>query len=251
MGHSVTYVFCHGMPGTIDDAQLLRAANPTASIVALDLLKVSPAASEEGLLSEFDRITADASGKTVHLIGFSIGAMVAIKLAARRPNRVSGLTLVSAAAPLSLGDFLPDTAGRVVFELARNRPWALSLLTRVQGILVRTAPNRLVKGLFAKCGPRERELLRSEHFRDIVIMGMKASFVDHPQSYLTFVKEYVHDWQGDIPDVICPVHLWHGTRDTWAPPSMAQALEKAFAAPVTMTWIEQGEHYSTLNDVVL
>jgi pimeloyl-ACP methyl ester carboxylesterase len=68
----------------------------------------------------------------VHLVGFSIGALAATKIAAFDPEQVSKLTLISPAAPLQLGTFLEDMAGKPIFEMAIKRPGVLALVTRVQ-----------------------------------------------------------------------------------------------------------------------
>jgi pimeloyl-ACP methyl ester carboxylesterase len=97
--------FCHGMPGSKADATLLHKANPDIDIVAVDLLANTPedvdVAFSNALHSKV--ITVDKGG--VVLAGFSIGAMAAIKIAAKRPDIVSRLILISPAAPLVDGGF--------------------------------------------------------------------------------------------------------------------------------------------------
>lgn len=108
-------IFCHGMPGSMAEAALLQGANPTADVTALNML-------DGNLHRDFDAITAKSTRQQRHVVGFSIGAISAIQLAAQRPANVSRLTLISPAAPLSLGDFLSDMAGKPVFELAMRSP---------------------------------------------------------------------------------------------------------------------------------
>ena len=93
--------FCHGVPGGPEDASLLGIEG----VAAPDLFAAAP-------LAQFDAATAGAPDGSVHLVGFSIGAMVALRLAASRPDKVGKVTLISPAAPLNLGDFLPAMAGK-------------------------------------------------------------------------------------------------------------------------------------------
>ena len=244
-------IFCHGMPGGPADADLLRGANSDAVIDALNLLDCDAANLDHGLKSALDAVLANAPDAQVTLVGFSIGAMAAIRLAAMRPENVSRLVLISPAAPLSLGDFLPDMAGRPVFELARKAPVLLHILTGFQGLIVRISPKILINMLFAKCGPSEKELLKDAAFRDALAQGLVGSLARKPKGYLAFVSAYVADWSDVLPDVKCPVVLWHGTKDTWSPPAMSEALVDAFSEPAALNLVEDGEHYSTLAQAVL
>jgi pimeloyl-ACP methyl ester carboxylesterase len=237
-------IFCHGMPGSMAEAALLQGANPTADVTALNLL-------DGNLHRDFDAITAKSTRQQRHVVGFSIGAMSAIQLAAQRPANVSRLTLISPAAPLSLGDFLSDMAGKPVFELAMRSPALLMPLTRCQGLMARIAPNALIKMLFANCGAAERDLLTDPQFRKVLTQGLQESLAHHPQGYVSHITNYVTDWRGLLPQVTCPVTLWHGTEDTWARPEMSRQLQRAFGANAVLNLVEGKEHYSTITKVSL
>lgn len=239
-------VFCHGMPGSGRDATLLQGANPDISILALDLLGVGP---EEANL--VDSIKELSHGQHVHLVGFSIGAMPAIKIAASYPELVSQLTLVSPAAPLSIGNFLPDMAGKAVFDLARKHPKMLRGITWFQGALARLVPNVLIFTLFAKCGAVERRLLKNASFKEDITHALLNSFVRAPDAYLSFLSSYVEDWSDAVSSVRCPVDLWHGTKDTWSPPEMSRRLKDLFGPNAVLHEVDGTEHYSTLEHVKL
>ena len=78
------------------------------------------------ILAPHTRLTAPT-----HIVAFSLGAYRAIATAASQPEHVTRLTLISPAAPLELGDFLPHVAGRAVFRATRFPP-LLRALTAVQ-----------------------------------------------------------------------------------------------------------------------
>ena len=244
-------IFCHGMPGSTADVDLLRRNNPDAKIIPLRLLDVDPAQIDTGLQSSLDTLLEQSGGERVHLVGFSIGAMAAIKRAALRPDKVSRLTLISPAAPLSLGEFLPNMAGKPVFDLALKSPALLKIVTGLQGWIVRISPNLLINMLFSKCGTMEKDLLTDPSFRGVLTQGLSDSLVKKPSSYLSYVCAYVSDWSGILQDVKCPVVLWHGTKDTWSPPEMSEKLENAFGNAATLNVVDDAEHYSTLTRVAL
>lgn len=227
--------FCHGAPGGPADASLLSIQG----VVAPNLFASAP-------LAQFDVDTADELDGSVHLVGFSIGAMVALRLAASRPERVGKVTLISPAAPLALGDFLPDMAGASVFKMAIRAPAALRALTGLQGLGVKIAPDFVLNRLFAKAGEQERRLMAEPEVRRVLRAGLRNSFRDHPTAYVQAVCAYVGDWSGALPKVTCPVEIWHGEADTWAPIAMAEALVAALPCGAVLHRVQGGEHYSTL-----
>ncbi|SDX76665.1 Pimeloyl-ACP methyl ester carboxylesterase [Ruegeria halocynthiae] len=239
-------VFCHGMPGSTADAELLSKANPGIEVIALNLLSFEPKAIDAELCDAIDALVSKTDDECVHVVGFSIGAMAAIKVAASRPNLVCQLTLISPAAPLFIGDFLPKMAGKSVFELAMKRPRILRFLTCLQSLLTRFFPETMVKVLFAKCGAAERVLLEEETFNSIVKKALSESFVQSPAAYLAFISAYVADWSETLSAVQCDVVLWHGTNDTWSPVEMSHSLKGVFGENATINLVQGAEHYSTL-----
>lgn len=243
-----TVYFCHGLPGSPADANLIaEGLLPGTRVVTAKLLEAGT--DTENVLDEavaqFDRLIADAHGY-IHVIGFSIGAMVACKIAADRPEEVGRLSLISPAAPLQLGDFLPHMAGAPVFEMARDNPRRLALTTAAQGLAARLAPGLLIKALFAKCGPQEKTLMGDEQFKFLLKRALDNSYCKNPAQYRRMLTAYVSDWSDSLEKIQCPVDLWHGSADSWAPIAMSEALKTAIPGPVVLHEIEGGEHYSTL-----
>lgn len=105
--------------------------------------------------------------------------------------------------------------------------------------------------LFANSGPREKKLLTDPSFTEILIQGLSASLVRQPASYIAYVSAYATDWSDTLNRVKSPVTLWHGTKDTWSPPEMAEELERVFGQKTTVNLVEDAEHYSTLKAALL
>ncbi|MEP3295516.1 MAG: alpha/beta hydrolase [Pseudoruegeria sp.] len=243
--------FCHGMPGSEHDARLIKTVDDRVRLIAPNLLTASSLDPMHDLLADFDESTREIADGQINVVGFSIGAMAAIKIAAARPKRVGRLTLISPAAPLSLGDFLPEMAGKPVFDLAITRPRTLRVLTFVQGLVSAVAPGFLIKQLFAKCGPAEKKLIDNKTFQEVIRHSFANSFRRHPAAYVRFVRSYVGDWSSALSNISCPVDLWHGEKDTWSPIAMSHALQEALAGPAHLNSIPDTEHYSTLSEVSL
>ena len=233
--------FCHGVPGGPDDITIMNIPSGV-DVISADILAnggISDA------VAQFDKATSGQTAQ-IDLVGFSIGAMFALQIAAARPDRVRSLTLISPAAPLNLGSFLDRMAGKPVFTLAAKSPRALFFLTTLQGVLLWVAPNSLIKPLFAKCGPDEQALLLDQDFRDTLIRGLHNTYARHRKSYVQILSDYVTDWSAILPSIRTPTTIWHGDADTWAPVEMAYALKSAVSGPVTLHIVKGGEHYTTL-----
>ncbi len=247
---SLTQVFfCHGVPGGDAERQLLARANPDVEIIDLNIFEHPPEDVARALAVAVP--ASETAQGDIHLVGFSIGAMAALQIAARCPDKVSRVTLVSPAAPLQLGDFLPDMAGQVVFELAAHKPKVLALLTGVQAVIVRAAPALLIKALFAKSTAAELDLLKDTDFQSAMKGVLKRSFGAYRSSYLAYLKAYVLDWRSALSQVRCPVEIWHGTADTWSPIAMAFALRENITTDCTVREVPDSGHYSTLLQVRL
>ncbi len=238
--------FCHGFPGSEHDVRLLQELDDDTPIISPNLLSGSSGDSLKSLVEKFDELTADFEDRHIGVVGFSIGAMVAIKIAAARPNRVGKLTLISPAAPLSLGNFLPDMAGAPVFRAARSRPNTLKVITFAQGLLFRLAPHFLINQLFAKCGEAERRLIKDNDFLDVLHRGFSNSYISHPGAYIQYLRAYVEDWSLDLAKLVCAVEIWHGENHTWSPLSMSKALREAIGRETCLHIVPAAEHFSTL-----
>jgi pimeloyl-ACP methyl ester carboxylesterase len=237
--------FCHGTPGSPQDATLLPPVGPETLLITPDIFAAAPDALLGNALEAFDKTAAQTADGQVTITGFSFGAMLALQLTAARAPQVKSLILISPAASLSLGKFLPHMAGKPVFELANNNPKLLKSLTKLQCLLTKIAPRLLRNQLFHKSDSQDRALLSNPAFRAKLAAGFKNSFCTHPDSYIATLKSYVTDWSADLAKVTCPVTIWHGENDRSAPSAMAQSLSAALPSPATLHLIPDAEHYST------
>lgn len=242
LSSSAKALYLHGLPGS---AHELSAALPpdVLGLAVLDRMGHAGSSFDEALLASFDaRVTAPLT-----LIGFSLGAMSALKLAALRPQMVRRVLLFSPAAPLELGEFLPEMAGRAVFEAARQGRWALAGLSMLQQAAVTLAPQRLLTQMFSKSADSERVLAGQAAFQQALLRSLRYCLVEHRAAYHRELLAYVRPWARDIDGLACEVRVWHGDADTWAPLAMGQALRTQLSGRVELHVCKGLGHFSTLH----
>ena len=180
------------------------------------------------------------------LIGFSAGARMALELGVTLEGRVDEIILVSAAAPLQMGAFLKDMAGRPVFATAQLSPLAFRALTWTQSQWARFSPDSLFQSIFASAQGPDDALKSQAHFRQVIQSMIVKTLQSGSPGYRREILAYVAPWADLLPRVTAPVTLWHGTADNWTPIGMADALEAALPDVRAVHRMPGLSHYSTL-----
>ena len=241
------YVYFHGQPGSPDELTLVGAARLPPALLAPDRAADRPDLPLEPYLDHLAAaVRARFPAGAIRLVGFSLGAFVALEVALRLADREVRLELVSPAAPLGLGDFLPDMAGGAVFGLAGRSPGLFGLLTGVQGGLARLAPGLLFGQIFAGAAGADADLARDPAFRATITRILRHTLAHGATGYRREVLGYV-GWSPErLSGLRHPVTLWQGEADTWTPPAMARALARALPGAPTLRTFPGLSHYSTL-----
>lgn len=242
-------IYFHGVPGApLECARFQPAARETGvRLVALDRQLVGPGLVGEPYFEALaDEVARVADGGPVHLIGFSLGAFVAIRTAIHLKVPVTGLHLISAAAPLEGGDFLGRMAGRVVFGAAMRGPTALKRLTRLQAWMAQWAPELMFQMLFAGAAGQDRVLLSDRAFRREIRDSLRLSLEDGASGYVRDLTAYVQPWQARLAEVTADTAIWHGAADTWTPAGMAVLLKTCIPAASHLNIVDRLSHYSCL-----
>ncbi len=226
-------VYLHGLPGGPDE---LKLVSERVDAFAPDL--------RDGPVS--DQIKARFGATPVTLIGFSLGAFGAMRFAADHPSQIAHLHLIAPAAPLELGDFLKDMAGGPIFRMARNHPWLFRLVTRVQALVARIAPDFFARQVFALSQGKDAPLAADPTFRRDWSAVAQTCLSGGAAAYRAEITAYVAPWSGVLARVGVPTTIWYGTADNWVPPAMAEALAQALPNVACVRQIMDGSHYSTL-----
>lgn len=241
-------VYLHGFPGGPGELALFGAPPPWAARAlvpdrAADRTDLSAAAYFDDLAGRADR---HAGGGALHLVGFSLGARVALELAARLGARVARVDLVSPAGPLDGSDHLNHMAGKAVFGMAMSRPRLFGVQTAIQGLIARNRPGILYRALFGAGGEAGMD---APGFPGRVTDLLRACFVQGNAGYTREVLAYVAPWSGLPARVTAPVTLWQGSADGWTPPRMAERL-MTLLPDAQIRRAEGKGHYGTLHDAL-
>lgn len=234
-------IYCHGLPGSPEELSAFEA--PRAHVQGLDRLALCVHDYETDLLSAVDALSIEAP---VTLAGFSLGAMSAAYIAAKRSHLVDKLILIAPAAPLELGDFLSDMAGRPVFEAAQKGSATLRAFTAVQACLVAIAPQLALRTMFRRSPEKDTRLLTSRRFACVVTAGMRTCLGRRQAAYRRELLAYVRPWAEVLSEIRCSTEIWSGAADDWAPPAMAQAFKDRLGDLATLNVCAGLGHYTTL-----
>lgn len=247
--HGKLVIYFHGAPGAPEEGKLfdLEAKKHGLTVLCLDRFAIHPAIIGEAyyrLLAE--QITNESGGQAVDFIGFSIGAFIALQTYRHMPNGVRSLHLVSAAAPLEAGEFLPAMAGQQVFRLAKAAPVLLLLLSYWQSLLAWMAPKALFRLLFASAVGSDKALAADPEFQARITPVLCSCFLGRVRGYARDLGAYVQPWSATLADIAAPTQLWHGDADNWSPPQMAHYLASAIAGAASTQSFSGLSHYSCL-----
>ena len=243
-----TTVYFHGQPGTADELALFGGEEPRGWIVPDRSIGLDTSTIAAHLDALADEVRSRCGNRAVKLIGFSLGAYVALEVAARLPDLDLAIDLVSPAAPLATGDYLDHMAGKAVFTLARNRPALFAAMTAGQGLLARLSPGTLGKLLFASAQGGDASLYGDPTFRAAMQQILADAIGRDSRAYRAEVIGYVGDWAAVLEKLTNPVTIWQGQSDNWSPPAMAEALAERLSNVDKVHRLDGCSHYTTLRE---
>lgn len=242
-------IYFHGIPGGSGELSLFGdgLADGRSAIHVVDRSNVKDWAEPD----EYFRNVAGAIRmrfpyQPLRLIGFSLGASVALRTAPYFDAQISGIDLISVAAPLGLGDYLGGMAGASVFKLAKSNPTLFAGLVRLQSFAARLFPGRLHDALFASAQGADLVLSKDATFKAAMLPILQQSLGAQRATYISEIALYVQDWEAELDQVTQPVTIYHGIADTWSPVAMAQDLARRLPRVEAVHLLDGLSHYSTL-----
>jgi pimeloyl-ACP methyl ester carboxylesterase len=242
-------VYFHGAPGSMGEAEVFHhdAKQHGLQVVCQNRFSIDRSIVTGSYFQLLvDDIVRLAQGKAVDIIGFSIGAFVALQVSRLMPGQVRSLHLISPAAPLEGGDFLKSMAGGDVFWLAKNWPRTFKLLSYWQGLLAALAPKLLYTMLFASAVAGDKDLAAGDDFKEFMRRVLQECFCGNVPGYLRDVHAYVSPWQSSLQNISAKTQLWHGDQDNWSPKEMSEYLQQQIPHCVEVHRMQGLSHYSTL-----
>lgn len=242
-------IYFHGAPGAPEECAVfdVYAREHGLTFICFDRFSCDHSltgARYYRFLSE--EIAKQAAGKQVDVVGFSIGAFVALQTSHYLGDGVRNLHLISAAAPLDAGDFLAAMAGKPVFQLAKACPALFVLLCYWQKLLAWFFPKALFRLLFASATGGDKALSADREFKSRIAEVLRACFIGRVQGYVRDIKAYVQPWKDALSGIGGPTHIWHGAEDNWSPVAMAEYLQTAIPGRTSVEIFNGLSHYSCL-----
>lgn len=242
-------IYFHGTPGAAEEGAIFDLYGKENGLTFICFSRFSIDSLMQGeayyqLLAK--EILKRAKGKKVDVIGFSIGAFIALQTCRYLSNEIRSLHLVSAAAPLEGGDFLDAMAGKRVFQLAKSFPVVFVLLTCWQGLLALLFPNALFRLLFANAAGNDKALVINREFQTRITKLLRLSFTGHIRGYVRDIRAYVQPWENTLSEISVSTYIWHGAKDNWSPKSIAEYFKLSIPSCEHVEIIENLSHYSCL-----
>jgi pimeloyl-ACP methyl ester carboxylesterase len=242
-------VYFHGVPGAPEEGVIFDACGKEHGLtfICYDRFSVDPTLIDEAYYRYLAKeISRKSAGRKVDVIGFSIGAFIALQTCRHMGNEVRRLHLISAAAPLETGDFLAAMAGKQVFQLAKTFPALFVFLSYWQSLLAWFFPNALFRLLFASVSGQDKALAADKAFQSGIIKVLRSCFIGRVLGYARDVKAYVRPWKTTLSEISVNTHIWHGAEDNWSPSGMATYLESAIPGCASTRIFDGLSHYSCL-----
>lgn len=159
-------VYFHGTPGAPEECAVFDQYGKENNLTFISYQRFSIDSKLECIAYYqhlADAIADRAAGKTVDLIGFSMGGFIALQVCRLMGSNVRSLHLVSAAAPLDAGNFIDMAAGKSVFRLAQKHPFAFHMLVRLQGLIASVRPGLVFRMMFANAVGEDRVLAAGDY----------------------------------------------------------------------------------------
>ena len=236
--------YFHGQPGAPGELALFGGAIPQDWWVPDRRLAGGAFADHIAALAA--ELRRRAAGRPVRLVGFSLGAFVALAVAERLPDLPLDIMLISAAGPLGDGAVLAEMAGGALFAMARQRPALFRLVARGQALAARLVPGLLAGALFRKAGGADQALWGRAAFRRAMAGNLRQGLGRGAGAYAAEIVAYAGNWEGLAATITHPVQLWHGGADSWSPPVLATRLAQLLPAASAPTVLPGLGHYTTL-----
>lgn len=221
-------LFCfHGCPGSRFNAQSFEtpARDAGVRLIAPERPGYGLSSPQEHLkLSDWSadvEALADHLGlQTFHLAGASGGGPYALACAARIPQRLRSVTVVSSLSPL---DAPSATLGMdpVFRRMWRSGPRVQRWIVRLIGLFSTRAPD---SALIPTRDAHAAQIFREGEIRSAFLKDMREALRDGGRAMAAEVALLSRPWDFDLAEIDIPVRLWHGALDANCPKAMAEYL---------------------------
>jgi pimeloyl-ACP methyl ester carboxylesterase len=167
--------------------------------------------------SEDVRELADhLSAERFVVIGFSMGGAYAAACAARLPERVTTVALVSAVGRVDQRGVGNMGVARYL-NLARRAPWAMRAIYTGLAWMVRRNPDRAHEQFWRGAPGVDREIVDRPAVRKRYWPALSDALGGRGRGLVEDMRVLQRPWGFDPAEIVVPVHLFHGTDDRVVP----------------------------------
>jgi pimeloyl-ACP methyl ester carboxylesterase len=168
------------------------------------------------------------------VLGVSGGTPSAVTLAARLPERVRSLTVVSGVAPMHLSGALSgaNVVNRAMMRMGYSRPRLARITVRGIGQLwkkVPVIPHLWLTTLLPKC---DKEIVSNKLVAGIMAKSVSEVFKQGVDGVVTEFELMTTAWEIELENIRIPTVIWHGMSDTYVPFAMGSILHERIKGSV-------------------
>ena len=158
------------------------------------------------------------------VMGWSCGGPYAAVCAAKMPDRVTTVGLLSSAVPFELIGTTKGLSGddRILLFLVKWAPWLASALLRVS--IADASETRLFREIRRSFPPVDVAALKERGPVVDALAFIKESMRQGTAGCLQDYRVFGDPWGFDLAEVTAPVHIWEGAEDHTGPPEYRELL---------------------------
>ena len=214
-GQGAPVILIHGvgLDGAIWEQQV-AALSQTYRVICYDMIGHGQSACPPGpyslglFVDQLDALFSELNLQQAHVVGFSMGGLVAQGFAVRHPEKVSTLTIVSSVAKRS----------------EEQRKGVLARVKEVEQHGHLATIDAAIQRWFSP-------LYRAEH-PEVIARIRRRLETNHPEAYLAAYRVFAtsdDELYDQLPLISCPTQILTGALDQGSTPEMAQLMGKQIA----------------------
>lgn len=174
--------------------------------------------------------------------GWSAGGAYALACAHALGPRIDAVALVSGAGRLDLPGFVEQMSTAAAWRLAARVPSAMTLAYSALAVLARRRPGAAQRVLFSGASKVDRAVINRPEVGSRLVSAYVEAARRGGRGLTEDMQAVLSPWGFDPAEILSPVHVVHGRRDTVAPPAHAEYWIENLetARPV---WVEDAGHF--------
>lgn len=183
------------------------------------------------------------------VLGYSGGGPFALALAARHPERIAAIGIVSGVGPAGIGSKGMHESNQKKFDMARQMPWLARAILSAAFSGLRKNPARLSSQLhhiWEQMPAPDQKALSDLRFSDGILTVTRDAILNSVSGWVNEELLMASPWGFDLQEISCPdIYLWHGGKDKNVPLAMGKAVVERLPA-CHASFLEEEGHLSLL-----